>query len=258
MNEDRFARMIFTFPAVIRYAVISTLLAEVVTWTELIQMDGILQITKTIEFAQQLVQIWTEKGVDSFRAALSNCARMIAAQTGDSATDLDSRFGIVVAGVLTVIYDQQQETLIRKQAVLNRAITQAAGTEEKIEIFIRDLSASLEELAGDDEEKRFSQRVLMFIRACPVSGLRQLTVESLADRLGYNRSYLSRKFHQEQLVCLRELLLDERLKRGYEILRIRRSKVSVRALSRQLGFSDPVYFSKLFREKFGVSPADLH
>lgn len=221
-------------------------------------MTEMLQITKTIEFAKQLVQVWTERGVEAFQKALDGCARAIAAQTGDSPACLDSRFGIVIAGVLTHLFQEQQETLIRRQAVLNRAIIQEETTEGKIAVFIRDLSALLEELAGEDEANRFSQRVLLTIRSCPLSELRNLTVESLAERLGYSRSHLSRKFRQETLGSLRELLHEEKLKRGYEILQSRRSRVSIRALSQQLGFSDPVHFSKIFREKYGISPADFH
>ena len=221
-------------------------------------MGNILQITKTIEFARHMVQTWTEQGVEAFRAALENCARLIASETGDSLSDLDSRFGIVVAGVLTVLFPQQPETLIRRQAILHQAISKADTAGEKAAVFVHDLSALLEELAGDDETHRFSQRVRLSIRSSPLEELRGLTVESLADRLGYSRSHLSRKFHQEALVSLHEEIQDEKLRRGYEILRHGRSRVSIRALSQQLGFGDPAYFSRIFREKFGHNPGELH
>gem|GEM_PF-687962 len=221
-------------------------------------VGNILQITRTIEFARHLVQTWTEHGVDAFRAALENCARLIANETGDSPADLDSRFGIVVAGVLSVLFPQQPEILIRRQAILNQAISKADAPGAKAETFVHDLSALLEELAGEDETHRFSQRVRLSIRSCPLDELRNLTVESLADRLGYSRSHLSRRFHQETLVSLREEIQEEKLRRGYEILRSGRSRVSIRALSQQLGFGDPAYFSRIFREKFGHNPGELH
>ena len=88
-------------------------------------MSNILQITKTLDFAKSLVRTWTEKGVDAFRQALEGCARLILEQTGDHPADLDARLGIVVAGVLTVVYDGQPDLLVRRQALLNREIMEA-------------------------------------------------------------------------------------------------------------------------------------
>ena len=80
-------------------------------------------------------------------------------------------------------------------------------------------------------------------------------MEALADRLGYNRSYLSRKFKQEQLLDLRQMLLDEKLKRAYEILQGRGHRVSVQALAEQLGFGDRSYFTKFSRKSSAFPPA---
>jgi AraC-like DNA-binding protein len=220
-------------------------------------MSNILQITKTLDFAKSLVRTWTENGVEAFRSSLEGTARLILEQTGDRPADLDTRLGIVVAGVLTVVYDSQPDLLVRRQAMLNRRIIEAGTAEEKITAFVQVLTGFLEELSGDDEHSRLSQRILLFVRSCAVADLRQLSVETLADRLGYNRSYLSRKFKQEQLLDLRQLLLDEKLKRAYEILQSRGHRVSVQALSEQLGFGDRSYFTKLFKEKFGISPGQV-
>ena len=220
-------------------------------------MSNILQITKTLDFAKSLVRTWTEEGVEAFRHSLDGCARLILEQTGDHPADLDTRLGIVVAGVLTVVYDGQPDLLVRRQALLNREIIEARTAEEKIAAFVRALSGFLEELSGDDEQSRLSQRIILFVRSCTIADLRQLSVESLADRLGYNRSYLSRKFKQEQLLDLRQMLLDEKLKRAYEILQGRGHRVSVQALAEQLGFGDRSYFTQLFKEKFGVSPGQV-
>lgn len=220
-------------------------------------MSNILQITKTLDFAKSLLRTWTEEGVDAFRRSLDGCARLILEQTGDHPADLDTRLGIVVAGVLTVVYDGQPDLMVRRQALLNREIIEAPTSEAKITTFSRVLPDFLEDLSGDDEQTRLSQRIMLFVRSCAVSDLRQLSVETLADRLGYNRSYLSRKFKQEQLLDLRQLLLDEKLKRAYEILQDRGHRVSVQALAGQLGFSDRSYFTKLFKEKFGVSPGQV-
>ena len=61
----------------------------------------------------------------------------------------------------------------------------------------------------------------------------------------------------EMSVSIQELILKEKLRRAYDLLQLKRGKVTVRFLASHLGFLDPAHFSRVFKEAYGVSPSDL-
>ena len=44
---------------------------------------------------------------------------------------------------------------------------------------------------------RFSEKIIAFIINCDLEKLNKLTIQSLAEEFGYNRSYFSTKFKKE-------------------------------------------------------------
>lgn len=80
-------------------------------------------------------------------------------------------------------------------------------------------------------------------------------LDKLADSVGMNGNYLSRLFKQQtnmtitdyliqlRIVKAKELLIGEPLLRNYEVAQL-------------VGYSDPVYFNKLFKKIVGLTPKD--
>ena len=81
------------------------------------------------------------------------------------------------------------------------------------------------------------------------------TLASLAKELGYSESYLSRKFHQETGLTLKDFLLQQKIEKAKTLLRS--TTLSIVAVSEKLGFCSPSYFGKLFRESTGMSPGEF-
>lgn len=83
---------------------------------------------------------------------------------------------------------------------------------------------------------------------------RAITVASISDEFGLNPSYVSSIFKKTAGLSLTQYLNKCRLngaKKGLET-----GELSVQDAAFQNGFSDPYYFSKLFKREFGVSPRD--
>ncbi len=82
----------------------------------------------------------------------------------------------------------------------------------------------------------------------------KISLEALADNLGYSRTYISRRFKEETGTSLAEYIAGEKIQVAKDILRS--GKVTVSQLSDQLNYSSPSYFSALFKKVTGMSPQE--
>jgi len=79
------------------------------------------------------------------------------------------------------------------------------------------------------------------------------SLSALADRLGYNPKYLSHLFKERMGVNFTEHLRDLRLK--YAVMLLDHGIDSVKSVAYLSGFSDPLYFSTVFKRAIGIAPA---
>lgn len=81
-----------------------------------------------------------------------------------------------------------------------------------------------------------------------------ITIQDIADHLGINRSYLHRVFKSFTGVSIQNYLLDYRIRQACILLK--NTDLSIRVIAHSVSFIDPLYFSRLFRQKMGVSPSE--
>lgn len=81
----------------------------------------------------------------------------------------------------------------------------------------------------------------------------ELSVEELSQALGMSRVHLYKKLNQLTGKSPIEFIRVIRLKRAAQLLR--ESQLNVSEIAYQVGFNSPKYFSKYFREEFGVLPS---
>lgn len=81
----------------------------------------------------------------------------------------------------------------------------------------------------------------------------ELSVEELSQALGMSRVHLYKKLSQITGKTPVEFIRIIRLKRGMQLLR--ESQLNVSEIAYQVGFNSPKYFTKYFREEFGVLPS---
>lgn len=81
-----------------------------------------------------------------------------------------------------------------------------------------------------------------------------LSITSIASELGYNEKYVSHVFKEKMGVSYSEYLRNIRLK--YAVSLLEHGIDSVKNVAFLSGFSDPLYFSSVFKKALGISPKD--
>jgi two-component system response regulator YesN len=83
----------------------------------------------------------------------------------------------------------------------------------------------------------------------------KLSVSWLASQIFINENYLSRQFHKEKGQHLVRYISSQRLEKSKQFLQ--EDSKSIQEISFLCGFTDPLYFSKCFKKKFGISPTQF-
>ncbi|MFT3985130.1 MAG: response regulator [Lachnospiraceae bacterium] len=81
----------------------------------------------------------------------------------------------------------------------------------------------------------------------------ELNVKWLAAQLYVNDNYLSRQFHKEIHIPLIQYMISKKLETAKNYLDS--GYQNLQQVAQMAGFSDPLYFSKCFKKRFGVSPS---
>lgn len=82
-----------------------------------------------------------------------------------------------------------------------------------------------------------------------------LTLSKVSNEAGYNSKYLSHYFKTEFGMTFSEYLRLLRIK--HAVMLIENGVTSVKNVAILSGFSDPLYFSKVFTEEIGISPSSF-
>lgn len=81
---------------------------------------------------------------------------------------------------------------------------------------------------------------------------KHIKIDSLAEEIGITRNYLAKSFQKELQMSPQEFLINLRLEKAARILESTSDPIG--EVSDRVGYSDPLAFSKKFKEKFGMSP----
>lgn len=80
----------------------------------------------------------------------------------------------------------------------------------------------------------------------------KIKVNDIANYIGINRSYLTTVFKKQLNISPQEYLVNYRLKKAAELLKT--TNLSVQEISLSIGYENPLTFSKMFKQSYGVSP----
>lgn len=109
-------------------------------------------------------------------------------------------------------------------------------------------------LQGEEEEAGASERLAPRVKAFLEKNYSYgITVGEAAKALSVDRSHMFRSFKEEYGVSVQRYLLDYRLERAGQLLK--RSDMNVTEIMYSCGFSDLPNFSRQFKKKYGMAPA---
>lgn len=83
---------------------------------------------------------------------------------------------------------------------------------------------------------------------------RQIKIEDIAKNNNISRNYLYTMFQKEFGVSPKEYLLSLRIEKAKDFLRDKSCNLTVGQIAFATGFTDPLYFSRIFRKKTGITP----
>ena len=104
------------------------------------------------------------------------------------------------------------------------------------------------------DNRSIADRVVEYVLSRKIDDLGSLTVESIASYLNINRSHLSRTFKQEKNFTIEDYVFKIKIVRATSMLK-ENSQMTIKEISRKLGFCRCDYFIRIFRQYFGTTPA---
>lgn len=110
-------------------------------------------------------------------------------------------------------------------------------------------------------DKRYSPTVQLVADAiCGNVSDRTFNLEAEMKKLPHNYDYIRKLFKKETGVTPREFLLKQRMELAQKLLTggaaNKYSSYTVSQIAEACGFSEPLYFSRVFKKYYGVSPSN--
>ena len=138
---------------------------------------------------------------------------------------------------------RQQHELIRREQVIEKLYGQSDGSGKYTVSSLSDekgqaLFAEFERLMKTDRIYRE----------------RDITIDKVADRLGTNRSYLSRAINENGGMSFSQYINSRRIGEARRILSETDNDIQIKVLAYELGFATPETFSSTFRKAIGMLP----
>lgn len=212
-------------------------------------------ITETIEMSRFFLKVFLEEGECKLQQLLYQYSQSIIFENKD-VKDINSKLTMIVSGILSVLYGNTPEKLIREQLKVSEPFVSESHIENKIKIFTQTLVDYLLAYRKNKKENLFSDNVIEYIRTCSIKELANLTVESLAEYFGYGKSRFLAKIKPETGKTAQEVLSEERLARAYQLIKNEPQK-TIKEISYLVGFTDSVYFSRLFKKTYKFLPSEV-
>lgn len=81
---------------------------------------------------------------------------------------------------------------------------------------------------------------------------KKIKINDLANYIGINRSYLTNSFKKAIGISPQEFLVNLRMSKAISLLQ--KTSLPISSIAVQVGYDDPLAFSKIFKQKYGASP----
>lgn len=155
--------------------------------------------------------------------------------------------GYHISGVSIASHDQ----IVERIECIRNAVSQeelSLHLEQALTTFFRPTDTS----AAQTEQ--YSSEVLQAISYIRENYSRKISLASVAEHVGLSSGYLCRIFKEETGVSINAYINNLRMTHAGELLADKNSYIKEVAIS--VGFEDQLYFSRLFKRYYGVTPSE--
>lgn len=162
----------------------------------------------------------------------------------------DNEFGLKGAAILQQVLADQHSGLIHTTLAESKAIELFSLQLRRWESEIVSKPARKDVLRTEDYEKIVNARNMLMadVRNAP-------TIEVLSRKSGVNRQKLKQGFKQVFGATINDYLRNERLRIAHQMLSS--GAASVKEVASGVGYDNPSYFARRFKEKYGVYPNEF-
>lgn len=105
---------------------------------------------------------------------------------------------------------------------------------------------------GKKQTRKPAHRAIKYINNCPLEDYGKLNVDWLAVQLKTNPSYLSRAFKEDHDCLLKDYIAYRKMEKAKEL--VETTNMPVKEIGSLMDYSNPSYFSRVFREHNGMPP----
>ena len=136
---------------------------------------------------------------------------------------------------------------------LNKRVQNLIGIRKKLrEKFNQELVLKPKEITLSSHDTAFLQKVQQLLDEKLTSN--EFTTEYFSTAIGMSRMQLHRKLKSLVGLSTSEFIKSQRLKLAFDL--IKNSQDNISGIAYAVGFNDPSYFSKCFKEAYGKSPSE--
>lgn len=128
-----------------------------------------------------------------------------------------------------------------------KTVTELINVREKM---MEDYSTRVRRCRNQQDVSRVVQECCEYVRS---NLLKPLELSDIAKEVGYTEYYLTKKFHKEMGIRLLDYIKDCRIELSK--IWLLTTQNGIQEISEQMHFGSRNYFSKVFREKVGMTPA---
>lgn len=119
--------------------------------------------------------------------------------------------------------------------------------------YLKQRSATIDPLHYEEvADAAHNEYVRILLSIIHTSYSERIQIQTLANRLGLNRCYMTSLFRRHVGQSIKAYLHEYRLQKA--LIRLQDPSVPVKVAAMECGFQDPLYFSRAFRERFGLCP----
>lgn len=147
------------------------------------------------------------------------------------------------------LYHCQQRLVEALQVGAGRELMLASVLYEYLYLLLRHYRRSTRRETVIRYGNQYVKQIKEYIASSYAEGVQ---VSDVAEYLQVDRSYLFRLFKEETGKSLQEYLIEFRLRKACELLRMTDYPIGTVACS--VGYTDSLYFARLFHKRIGVSP----
>ena len=110
------------------------------------------------------------------------------------------------------------------------------------------LTEDRDDTDGGDERVRRIRRYIKY------NYMRPISVSSIAESFGFDRTYLYRAFKSRYSIGIKEYITEVRMEKAMEFLT---DGFSVKESAHMVGYADEFNFSKAYKSRYGISPSKV-